>query len=126
MSSKKGRTILPTLVCVLILGLLALAPAPTAVQAAQVTITNGTQFTDTSGNVVHAHGGGVIKVGSFYYWFGENRVTKYVDVYRSTDLKTWSPVSQVPGADVLVEFRHIPPSTDPYRFYRIVQTTGNP
>ncbi|MDX3646502.1 beta-xylosidase, partial [Streptomyces sp. MB09-02B] len=41
-------------------------------QAAPVTVTNATQFTDTTGAVVHAHGGGVIKVGSFYYWFGEN------------------------------------------------------
>src|SRR6185295_6158507 len=58
-------------------------------QAAPVTITNATQFTDTSGSVAHAHGGGIIKVGSFYYWFGENRSTKYVDAYRSTDLKNW-------------------------------------
>jgi hypothetical protein len=60
-----------------------------AALAASVTIANGTQFRDTSGNVVHAHGGGVIKVNGYYYWFGENRATKYVDVYRSTDLKTW-------------------------------------
>ncbi|MBR8640452.1 RICIN domain-containing protein [Streptomyces tuirus] len=61
--------------------------------AASVTIANGTQFTDTSGAVVHAHGGGVIKVGSYYYWFGENRnadnTFRYVSAYRSTDLKTW-------------------------------------
>ncbi|BCY07094.1 RICIN domain-containing protein [Actinoplanes sp. L3-i22] len=57
-------------------------------QAAAVTITNGTQF-----GGVHAHGGGVIKVGSYYYWFGENRNaddTFYaVSVYRSTDLQNW-------------------------------------
>ncbi|MGY1496852.1 RICIN domain-containing protein [Streptomyces sp. QTS52] len=62
-------------------------------QAAQVTVTNATQFTDTTGAVAHAHGGGVIKVGSYYYWFGENRnadnTFKAVSVYRSTDLKTW-------------------------------------
>lgn len=62
-------------------------------QAAPQTVTNGTQFTDTSGNPLHAHGGGVIKVGSYYYWFGENRNTdntfRYVDAYRSTDLKNW-------------------------------------
>ncbi|WP_328432403.1 RICIN domain-containing protein [Streptomyces sp. NBC_00453] len=62
-------------------------------QAAQVTVTNATQFTDTTGAVVHAHGGGVIKVGSYYYWFGENRnadnTFKAVSAYRSTDLKTW-------------------------------------
>ena len=62
-------------------------------QAAAQTITNGTQFTDTSGSPVHAHGGGVVKVGSYYYWFGENRNAdnsfRYVDAYRSTDLKNW-------------------------------------
>lgn len=61
--------------------------------AATVNVLNATQFTDTTGAVVHAHGGGVIKVGSFYYWFGENRnadnTFKAVSVYRSTDLKSW-------------------------------------
>ncbi|ELP66559.1 RICIN domain-containing protein [Streptomyces turgidiscabies] len=62
-------------------------------QAAPVTVSNATQFTDTAGAVVQAHGGGVVKVGSFYYWFGENRnadnTFKAVSAYRSTDLKTW-------------------------------------
>ncbi|MGA5448600.1 RICIN domain-containing protein [Streptomyces umbrinus] len=76
--------------CLALAGALATAgPA----QAAPQTVTNGTQFTDTSGNPLHAHGGGVIKVGSYYYWFGENRNTdntfRYVDAYRSTDLKNW-------------------------------------
>ncbi|MEU0672811.1 RICIN domain-containing protein [Streptomyces sp. NPDC006172] len=70
----------------------ALAAAGPA-RAAPQTITNGTQFKDTSGNPVHAHGGGVLKVGSYYYWFGENRnadnTFRYVDAYRSTDLKNW-------------------------------------
>ncbi|ADL48704.1 RICIN domain-containing protein [Micromonospora aurantiaca (nom. illeg.)] len=61
--------------------------------AAPVTVTNGTQFTDTTGAVVHAHGGGVLKVGDYYYWFGENRnpdnTFRAVSVYRSTDLRTW-------------------------------------
>src|ERR1043165_3318828 len=62
-------------------------------QAAAVTVPNGIQFTDTAGAVVHAHGGGVLKVGSYYYWFGENRnadnTFRYVSAYRSTDLRTW-------------------------------------
>ncbi|GGK97453.1 beta-xylosidase [Sphaerisporangium melleum] len=61
--------------------------------AATVTVTNRTQFRDTSGNVVHAHGGGVIKVGDYYYWFGESRnadsTFRAVTVYRSQDLRTW-------------------------------------
>ncbi len=70
----------------------ALATAGPA-QAAPQTLTNGTQFKDTAGNPVHAHGGGVLKVGSYYYWFGEHRnadnTFRYVDAYRSTDLKNW-------------------------------------
>ncbi|MDN3021730.1 RICIN domain-containing protein [Streptomyces sp. S.PB5] len=62
-------------------------------QAAALTIPNGVQFTDSSGSALHAHGGGVIKVGSYYYWFGENRnadnTFRYVSAYRSTDLKNW-------------------------------------
>ncbi|MGW1624231.1 RICIN domain-containing protein [Streptomyces sp. NPDC002172] len=76
--------------CLAVIGALA-AAGPAA--AASRTVTNGTRFTDTSGNVVHAHGGGVVKVGSYYYWFGEDRNSdntfKSVDAYRSTDLKTW-------------------------------------
>ena len=76
--------------CLALAGALATAgPA----QAAPQTIPNGVQFTDTSGNALHAHGGGVIKVGSYYYWFGEDRnadnTFRYVDAYRSTDLKNW-------------------------------------
>ncbi|MFJ8434012.1 RICIN domain-containing protein [Kitasatospora sp. NPDC094019] len=62
-------------------------------QAATVTVTNGTRFVDTAGDPLHAHGGGVIKVGRYYYWFGENRNAdnsfRYVSAYRSTDLKSW-------------------------------------
>ncbi|MEU8574158.1 RICIN domain-containing protein [Streptomyces asoensis] len=76
--------------CLLLIGALATAgPA----QAASVTVANGTQFTDVSGSPLHAHGGGVLKVGSYYYWFGEDRnadnTFRSVDAYRSTDLKNW-------------------------------------
>ena len=67
--------------------------AATPAQAAPVTITNGTQFTDTGGSVVHAHGGGMLKVGDYYYWFGENRnannTFRSVSVYRSANLRDW-------------------------------------
>ena len=43
-------------------------------EAASVTIpSNGVQIKDSAGNILQAHGGGIIKVGSYYYWFGENR-----------------------------------------------------
>ncbi len=77
----------------LCLGLFGALATASPAQAAPQTVTNGTQFTDTSGNPVHAHGGGVIKVGAYYYWFGEHRnadnTFRYVDAYRSTDLKNW-------------------------------------
>ncbi|MEU2658229.1 RICIN domain-containing protein [Streptomyces sp. NPDC007325] len=73
--------------------LLSLFTAVGTAHAASVTVTNAVQFTDPAGNPVHAHGGGVVKVGTYYYWFGENRNAdnsfKYVSAYRSTDLKTW-------------------------------------
>ncbi|MGP4046158.1 RICIN domain-containing protein [Streptomyces sp. 2A115] len=82
-----------TLVLAAITSVSALLITGSPAQAAQVTVTNATQFTDTTGAVVHAHGGGVIKVGTSYYWFGENRnadnTFKAVSAYRSTDLKTW-------------------------------------
>lgn len=62
---------------------------PSAAQA----IDNGSQFVTTTGGQIDAHGGGVIKVGSYYYFLGENRNPDYsfraVSMYRSTDLKTW-------------------------------------
>ena len=53
----------------------------------------GLQWADTSGNPIQAHGGGVIKVGEDYYWFGENRNPDgtffAVSCYRSADLVNW-------------------------------------
>lgn len=67
---------------------------------------NGVQWADTDGNPIQAHGGGVLKVGADYYWFGENRNPDgtffAVSAYRSQDLKQW-------------EFRHhvLQSSSDP-------------
>ncbi|MDB6059328.1 MAG: Kelch repeat-containing protein [Verrucomicrobiales bacterium] len=38
----------------------------------------------------------------------------------SIDLLNWTHVSQTAGANNLFEFRQVPPSTDPKRFYRVV------
>jgi len=71
--------------------LLSLSPFAEVASAAAVNVVNAIQFRDSSGNLVNAHGGGMIKVGSFYYWFGENRDgTNLVSAYRSTDLKSWT------------------------------------
>lgn len=88
---RRPVAILTGLVCA-VAAIVTLVSAPAA-QADEVTIANRTQFLDTSGDVVHAHGGGIIQVGRYYYWFGESRHAdssfKAVSVYRSTDLKTW-------------------------------------
>ena len=87
------RRMLAALAAIVTVTAVGLAVLAAPAQAAQVTITNGTQFTDTSGNGVHAHGGGVIQVDKYFYWFGENRnpddTFKAVSVYRSRDLRTW-------------------------------------
>ncbi|KAI8813299.1 putative beta-xylosidase, secreted [Cladochytrium replicatum] len=61
--------------------------------AAPGTITQGIQFRDTCGNPIQAHGGGLIKVNSTYYWVGENRYDdltfRAVSAYSSTDLVNW-------------------------------------
>ncbi|MFF7370507.1 RICIN domain-containing protein [Streptomyces tricolor] len=86
---RRAYAILLALACALAAALATAGPA----QAAPRTIATGTQFTDTSGNPVHAHGGGILKVGAYYYWFGEDRNSdntfRSVDAYRSTDLKNW-------------------------------------
>lgn len=79
--------------------LLLLAAWALPAHAAAISVTNGTQLTDTDGNPIQAHGAGALKVGSYYYLFGENRNTdgtfKYVSAYRSTDLGTWTHVNDV-------------------------------
>src|SRR3954447_13433930 len=93
-SVRRRRSLAPPGIAVFLLmtGIAGLMNAQPA-QAAAVSITVPTQFRDTSGGVVSAHGGGMLKVGSYYYWFGEARNSnlsfRAVPVYRSTDLRTW-------------------------------------
>ncbi|MFI8189976.1 RICIN domain-containing protein [Streptomyces sp. NPDC085946] len=86
---RRAYALLLVLCCALAGALATAAPAGAAPQ----TLLNGTQFRDTSGNPVHAHGGGVLKVGAYYYWFGEHRnadnTFRSVAAYRSTDLRNW-------------------------------------
>jgi hypothetical protein len=66
------------------------APNPVSPSEALV---NGIQWADTSGKPIQAHGGGMIKVADYYYWFGENRNPNgsfyAVSAYRSRDLRNW-------------------------------------
>ena len=56
-------------------------------------LVNGIQWADTSGKPIQAHGGGMLKVADYYYWFGENRNDNgsfyAVSAYRSRDLRNW-------------------------------------
>jgi len=56
---------------------------------------NGFPLFDTYGDVLHAHGGGILQYGGYFYYFGENRNYNgddtffAVSCYRSKDLKNW-------------------------------------
>ena len=63
---------------------------------ATVTITPGSVWNDTQGNVIQAHGEGIIKVDDKYYWLGEDKTNgsafQNVKCYSSSDLKSWTLV----------------------------------
>jgi hypothetical protein len=55
----------------------------------------GEVWPDNRGQHIQAHGGGIIRVGDTYYWFGEDRskdndaAKRYVACYSSQDLAHW-------------------------------------
>ncbi|MBP2000019.1 hypothetical protein J2Z69_001038 [Paenibacillus shirakamiensis] len=66
--------------------------SPNKVMAASNIIVPGTPWNDTNGNFIQAHGGGMIKVGSTYYWVGEDKTGitdsgkfRGVNIYSTTD-----------------------------------------
>ncbi len=69
--------------------------------AAPQTIRPGELWPDDRGQHVQAHGGGIIKLGDTYYWFGEDRSKdndpgkRYVACYSSQDLAHWTFRNQV-------------------------------
>ena len=101
MKPQRGRTrsipVQPLRVAIAVAVVIAMSLVPGIAQAADVAITPGTTWRDTSGNPIQAHGGGIIKVGSTYYWFGEDKVGhvkgntpfRNVPCYSSTDLARW-------------------------------------
>jgi hypothetical protein len=61
-------------------------------KAADEIVPGAAKWSDTNGNHINAHGGGVVYHNGAYYWFGENRNGKKSDgisVYKSTDLYNW-------------------------------------
>ena len=61
----------------------------------------GEVWLDNRGKQIQAHGGGIIKLGDTYYWFGEDRspendrLERYVACYSSKDLVNWTFRNQV-------------------------------
>src|SRR5690242_20133448 len=61
----------------------------------------GEIWPDNNGNHIQAHGGGIIKVGKTYYWYGEYRGKdatppyKYVGCYSSKDLMNWTFLNKI-------------------------------
>lgn len=86
---------------------------------ASVTILPGAVWNDTQGNVIQAHGEGIIKVDGTYYWMGEDKTNgsafQNVKCYSSTDLKNWTFVNNVLtrqatgdlGANRVIERPHV-------------------
>ncbi|WP_375436970.1 glycoside hydrolase family 43 protein [uncultured Hymenobacter sp.] len=64
-------------------------PTPTA---KRTSFKPGELWYDTDGNLINAHGGGLLLVGDAYYWYGEKRAQHQeegVNVYSSKDLYNW-------------------------------------
>jgi hypothetical protein len=65
------------------------------------TIKPGEIWPDDRGKHIQAHGGGIIKLGDTWYWFGEDRsqdndpTKRYVACFSSTDLVHWKFRNQV-------------------------------
>lgn len=65
----------------------------------------GEIWPDNKGNHVQSHGGGIIKLGKTYYWFGEYRAKdndpklRYVGCYSSKDLVNWKFLKKVQFSD---------------------------
>jgi hypothetical protein len=65
-----------------------------------LTIDNRRNWHDEDGNVIHAHGGGFLQEGDYYYWFGESRQGgNKVACYRSRNLKQWEFRNHVLSTD---------------------------
>lgn len=58
-------------------------------------IKSGAVWRDNHGQQIQAHGGGILKVGNTFFWFGEDRTQgldpekRYVSCYSSKDLQHW-------------------------------------
>jgi hypothetical protein len=77
-------------------------PAVSALAQKQPSLIHpGERWLDNRGIEIQAHGGGIIRLGKTWYWFGEDRspgndpAKRYVACYSSTDLTHWKYHRQV-------------------------------
>jgi hypothetical protein len=69
---------------------------PFTVLAQREWIEPGAVWPDQNGDHIQAHGGGIIRLGKTYYWYGEERRQgldsnkRYVSCYTSRDLRNWT------------------------------------
>jgi len=79
----------------------AVLASATGATAAPQLIRPGELWPDDRGRHIQAHGGGILKRGDTYYWFGEDRSQdndpgkRFVACYASTDLAHWTFRRQV-------------------------------
>lgn len=96
---------------------------------------NGHFWYDTDGNRIHAHGGWMLKVGNYYYWYGENRTgNNFVSCYRTRDFKSFEFRNHVLTADsraeeaclrkLDLELRKVSESNDPRNLLRRTDENG--
>jgi hypothetical protein len=80
---------------------LRVGPPGTNAMAVPAAFNPGADWPDNRGQHIQAHGGGILKLGSEYYWFGEDRAQgldhsyRYVSCYSSSDLAHWTFRGQV-------------------------------
>ena len=89
-------------ICVLAMFLI---PGLSRIARAEEMVRPGEVWRDTAGQVIQAHGGGILQVGKEWYWFGEDRTPvvagrldpakRYVSCYRSSDLVHWESRGRV-------------------------------
>ena len=87
------------------LALLLLFSVAASLSASIDTFRPGESWPDKRGQHIQAHGGGILKLGDTYYWFGEDRGKanspdrRYVACYASKDLLHWTFRRQIVQAD---------------------------
>lgn len=77
---------------ILLFGVLIFASAQGQTSSASLKFFPSQVWNDLSGNVINAHGGGILYHKGRYYWFGEKRgqhASEGVNVYSSKDLYQW-------------------------------------